>query len=155
MRVLSLFSLLFFAVAVAFPLLGVAVAYAQEAPGGSIEVGAFLAQFMPFALEILGMIVLALIGIVSVWLKRKLGLDVEHRHRQALHSAIMTGLGVAFSKLDNKISTYEVTLNSPAMNEVANYVLRSVPDAVRSFGLTEERIKVMAAGKLFGGEVNG
>lgn len=123
-------------------------AFAQDAPSTSIDVGTFILEVAPYATEAASLIVIAAIGWVTVFLKRKLGIDIEARHREALHSAIMTGLGVAASRHGGSMRSIKVDVDSAFLAETANYVLQSVPDAVRYFGVTPERIAEIAAAKL-------
>lgn len=77
---------------------------------------------LPPALEIVSAGVLAAIGYASLRLREKWGIEIEAKHREALHSAIMSGIESALRR----------NVPAPDIPAVATaYVKRSVPDAVK------------------------
>lgn len=100
---------------------------------------AVLAASAPHFLELLGALVAALISWAAVAVQRKWGLDIEARHREALHSALMTGARMA---LDRALSP-----QSAAELAVA-YARESVPDAMRKLQPSPEVLANLARAKL-------
>lgn len=85
-----------------------------------------------------------------MWAGRWFGLDAEARMREALHSALTTGAASAIGAFTDiagrRLSRIEI--ENELIAWAVSYVLRSVPDAVRFFGLTEARLHEMARAKL-------
>jgi hypothetical protein len=100
-----------------------------------------------YLMPVLGTIVTGAIGWGAMAFQAWSGYQIEAKHREALHSAIMTGIGFARSKL---------TGSGPAIDEkqvviqAKEYVERSVPDALRHFGLDKAagNLAEMIASKL-------
>nr|WP_321336603.1 hypothetical protein [Breoghania sp.] len=97
---------------------------------------------------VLGVAVTALIGWLANLLKNKLGLDIEAKHRDALHSALMTAVNYGLSKAGDKLSSASVDVKSAAIAEMLDYVMGAVPDAIAYFGLTPEWLETMLEAKL-------
>lgn len=109
--------------------------------------------------EILAVVVSLVLGLaflVLIWLarliKEKTGIDIEAklleieaRHRDALHSAVMTQVKAAQVKygIDLKLD-----VGSPQAKYIIDGIMKSVPDAVKALGPTEEWILKAAAAKL-------
>ncbi len=95
-------------------------------------------------------IVMTVVGFVGIWARRWFGLEGEARMREALHSALMTAAGAAISTLTEtaarKLSRIEI--ESEMVGQAVSYVLRATPDAVRFFGLTDDRIAEMVRSKI-------
>lgn len=84
----------------------------------------------------------ALLTILLAWatltLKRKLGLDIEARHREALHSAIMSGVQAA---LDG-------TPPAKIIEDAVVYARRSVPDAIAALSAPDSVLRKLAEAKM-------
>ena len=98
-----------------------------------------LAALMPILLDVLGAIVLALIGQAALWLKRRTGIEIEARHREALHQAIMTGLRAALTKSATP---------SDAITRSIEYAKQSVPYAIRALRPSDQILTRIATAKL-------
>jgi len=83
---------------------------------------------------VLGAISTAAISWAAAAFQRWTGMQIEARHREALHSAIMTGIGYARSGLTPGGSSLNV---GSIVDQARDYVLKSVPDALQYFGLKE------------------
>ena len=82
----------------------------------------FLAVAVPTILPIVGTALAWVIGHAARVASERWGVEIEARHRDALHSAILSGIEAAIRR------------NVPAADVPAaalGYVKRSVPDAVR------------------------
>lgn len=93
----------------------------------------------PHILELLAGALSALIGWAAMAAKRKWGLDIESRHREALHSALMTGARMA---LDRAISP------QGAADLAVGYAEASVPDAIKALRPTPEVLINLARAKV-------
>ncbi|HEV7293124.1 MAG TPA: hypothetical protein VGN79_12465 [Devosia sp.] len=129
-------------------------AFAQalvETASSTVDFLAPLQALVPIAAEI----VLTVLGLAGLWLvkllrdKWKIDLEaayraVEARHREALHSAVATGLGSAVSKYGSGL---QLDVGSPAAAHVIQSVIDSVPDAVKTLKPTDNWILKAAAAK--------
>lgn len=76
----------------------------------------------PHVFEALMSLVTLAIGYATILIKRATGVQIEEKHRAALHSAIRTGVLIAMEK----------GLDKGALVQVAkDYARQSVPDAIR------------------------
>ncbi|MDD9740897.1 hypothetical protein PVW47_14045 [Marinovum sp. SP66] len=83
-----------------------------------------LTTFEPQILEILGMIITVLIGLAAAQFRRWTGIEIEARHREALHSAIITGVKRAMRHgPDRAVQEWR--------DAAVTYAKASVPDAIR------------------------
>lgn len=81
---------------------------------------------------LLAILIPALIGLVVKGF-RKLGIDIEARHREALQSALENAA---------KLSLAKAGLGGGIVaRDAVDYVKQSVPDAVAAFGLDDQRIR--------------
>lgn len=86
------------------------------------SINAILAAAEPYILEALAGILAILIARAAAVARKRWGLDIEARHRDALHTAIMTGIAVAMGR----------GLSGPAAIDAAiTHARASVPDAIR------------------------
>ena len=74
---------------------------------------------------ILAPILTALIAWAAAAINRKTGIDVEEKHRLALHSAIMTGVRLALANGMSKEAVVTAALDHARL---------SVPDAINALG---------------------
>ena len=81
--------------------------------------------FEPHIVELLGVILTILIGIASRQLAAWTGIEIETRHREALHESLMSG---AMSAIRHGPGAGLETLKAHAIT----HARRSVPDAVKA-----------------------
>jgi hypothetical protein len=95
-------------------------------------------------LPILAVLLTALVPFaVAAFVKlfQKLGIDIEAQHRQALQSALENAVAAALAgKKDTLEAQGFLSLGNPLMGIALSYVFRSVPDAIKKFGLDEAGI---------------
>jgi hypothetical protein len=93
-------------------------------------------------------------SVVAAWFVKRLadaaqqrtGIEVEAKHREALHSALETALNVGLQKLSQRgRAAYGA---SAFLGDSLDYVHRSVPDAVRHFGVSDRMLGQMLQAKL-------
>lgn len=92
-----------------------------------------------FVLPVVGAAVATGIAWVAAKANAKLGVDIEAKHREALHSAIMTGIRLALSKGH---------IGNAAIREAQEYAKRSVPGAIGKLKPSREILSDLAAAKL-------
>lgn len=93
---------------------------ANAADGGAIGIAA---EMRPYLNEAISVLIAALIAWVATTVKRRFGIDIQAKHRDALHTALSTGSMLA---IDRKLTGAE------ARALVLDYLQRSVPDALRA-----------------------
>lgn len=114
----------------------------------------------PYLLEIAGVFVAAVVGWLATWIKAKLGIDIEARHREALQAALTNAAGLAIAKAGDLSLAIRLPQGHDLVEDGLDYVRKSAPDAMKHFGLspTEVREKlrakigVLAAGALPAGK---
>ncbi|WP_232845005.1 hypothetical protein [Paracoccus onubensis] len=90
-----------------------------------------------------------LILAVLAWFFRRLPerwrIDIEAKHREALHWALYTGVGLVIDNLQRHPS---IAVPDRAASEIVDYVRRSVPGAIRKLGPSQKQLEQMARAKL-------
>ena len=93
----------------------------------------------PHILELLGVLLTGIIGWAAAAARRKWGIEIEARHREALQSALLTGAHLAMK--------HELT-GKAAIDVVLGYIKQSVPDAIGSLNPSTEVLTDLAKAKL-------
>lgn len=129
----------------AFPAMAaVAILFAVPAAAQGVEGFGIIDRVAPPLLEIVGIF----LGLALTWAaakaKQKFGIDIEAKHREALHLALMSAARLAIA---NKLT------GQKAVDMIIDYVYQSVPDAVAglrpSAGVLDDlaRSKLQAVGE--------
>lgn len=144
---------MFLAVASAMAVTAIpALAAAPNVFPGPDDFGAVLQPIVAGVAEL----VVTVLGFVGLWLgaelKRKWGFDIEASvrtieagHREALHSAVTTGLGAVLAKLGPLVP---ISADSVAGKILVTIVKASVPEAVAALKATDAWIISAANSKL-------
>ncbi len=93
----------------------------------------------PHILELLGVLLTGIIGWAAAAVRKKWGIEIEARHREAMHSALLTGAQLALK--------HELT-GKAAVDLILRYVVSSVPDAIKGLGASHEVMTDLAKAKL-------
>lgn len=93
----------------------------------------------PHLVEILGLILTAVIGWAATKASAKWGLDIEAKHRDALHSALMTGARLALAR--------QLTV-AAAVDLILGYAKTSVPGALKKLNPPRSVLENLAKSKL-------
>ncbi|MFQ6777624.1 hypothetical protein V6Z69_20710 [Cereibacter sphaeroides] len=98
-----------------------------------------LTALAPSLLDLAGVALTALIGFATVRFQRWTGIQIEARHREALHSAIMTAARVAVARgLTREVAT----------EFVSSYARASVPEALKRLSPSAETLEALVRSKL-------
>ena len=99
----------------------------------------------PILVELLLTLILAVLAWFLRLLPERFRVDIEAKHRAALHSAIDTGVGLLIDTMQK-----HPTIAAPdmAIGVVLDYVERSVPEAIRKLGPSRAQLEDMARSKL-------
>lgn len=127
------------AAAILMPLLALG-AYAQEAAAGTVvNFDPFIAEVVPYVVALVGAVVAAGVAWITRLLHSWTGIQIEARHRDALQSALMNGARSAIAGYTP--NGVRIDLKHPVVSEGVRFVLSSVPDAVKYFGLSPADIE--------------
>lgn len=105
---------------------------------------AILTELQPAITTLAVAVITALMGVVTSWISAKFKIDIEAKHRAALHSALETGVARVLDKL---VQLPNVTRADAAVAEAVAYVERSVPDALKALAPSKEHLREMAVAK--------
>jgi hypothetical protein len=130
------------AIAAALVFLGVAspaFAQAVASPATTVNFDPFIAEIMPYVLALASAVIAA--GVA--WITRKVhqwtGINIEAKHREALQSALTNGARAAIGRYTPGGVAFD--MKSVPIKLGVDFVLHSVPDAVKHFGLSEADIE--------------
>ncbi|WYK06411.1 hypothetical protein DWF04_022480 [Cereibacter sphaeroides f. sp. denitrificans] len=98
-----------------------------------------MTALMPSLLDFAGVVLTALIGFATVRFQRWTGIQIETRHREALHSATMTAARVAVA--------HGLTRDA-ATEFVLSYARASVPDALERLSPSVQTLDALVRSKL-------
>ncbi|SNT00332.1 hypothetical protein SAMN05421763_1045 [[Luteovulum] sphaeroides subsp. megalophilum] len=98
-----------------------------------------LTALAPSLLDLAGVVLTTLIGFATVRFQRWTGIQIEARHREALHSAIMTAARVAVAR---KLAP------DAATEFVSSYVRNSVPDALKQLAPPADTLDALVRSRL-------
>jgi hypothetical protein len=107
-----------------------------------MDIDALLAALAPHLLELIAALATAIIGWLAAQAKARWGLEIEARHREALHSALMTGVRHALSE--------GVQGRTAITRAAVGYVRVSVPDALAALKPGPGQLTDMAEATLEG-----
>lgn len=79
------------------------------------------------------------------WVPERFRLDVESRHREALHKAVDTAVGLIFDTVQKHPS---VAIPDVVISKGIGYITGSVPDAIKRLGPSQAQIELMLRSKL-------
>lgn len=130
--------------------IGAAVA-AQAATDGTVDLGPLASA----AIEIVAPIAITALSGLLTWvlarIGKRAGLEIEEKHSAALKGALEWGVRHAADAFDDRAKRgIPVPVKSQAIEAAADYVLESVPDALRHFGYDRERVKRMVGTRMTG-----
>lgn len=97
-----------------------------------------LAAAAPYLMEAIAAVATACIAWAAAQARARWGLEIEARHREALHSAVMSGVRLALQRGG--------TNSTGIVEDAVGYVRRSVPDAVRSLKADEALLRDLVEG---------
>ncbi len=99
----------------------------------------------PIVADYLAFLILGIVGFFLRNLPAKWRLEVEQKHRDALHKALLTGVNLAVDTLQLHPA---VATHDKAIAVAVDYVKGSVPDALKRLAPSQEQLEAMARAKL-------
>ena len=104
-----------------------------------MDLNTVIAAIAPQLLTAIGALLTVLIGWAADTARRRWGIQIEQAHREALHSAIMTGVKLALQR----------GMSGPQAAELAvGYARASVPDAIAALGARDDVLANLARAKI-------
>lgn len=104
-------------------------------------------QVTPYLISLAATILTYLAVRANAYMKVKTGLEIEAINRQALHSALETGVELAIAKA-TKNKTAAAAAQDELVAMIVEYVQRSVPDALETLRPSREQLQDMAIAKV-------
>ncbi|WP_240540184.1 hypothetical protein [Paracoccus sp. pheM1] len=120
-----------------FGMLLAALLFVRAAHAGVLDVLTTAAA--PHLMELIGLAITAIIGWGVRQASKRWGIEVEAKHREALHWALFTGAQLA---LERRLT------GKAALDLILAYARRSVPDAIINLQPTPEVLTDLAKAKL-------
>lgn len=121
---------------------------AQAADGSTVNLGGLWDSIQPFVASVAEGAIAAVIGWVALRVHKWTGINIEARHREALHSAAITGVNLALSRARELAALTKVDARTAVVAEAYSWVTRSVPDALLYLGVTPEKTRDLLEAKL-------
>jgi hypothetical protein len=97
-----------------------------------------------FIMPVISVILTMIIGWAAALFQRVTFIKVEDSWRESIHSAAMTGITSALSRFGVQADDLKTSpnLKTQIIGEAANWIFRSVPDALKGLGLDKHPDKV-------------
>jgi hypothetical protein len=102
----------------------------------------------PIISNALAVIVMAAIGWLATTVQRKFNIEIEASYRNSLHSAVMSGVNAALSRIGGRASELPASLKVEVVDQAVAYAQKSVPDAIEALRATPEVLGSLASAKL-------
>ncbi len=97
-------------------------------------------QLTPVLVDAASVILMAVITWSARWFQRRTALEIDARHREALHSALMSGINAALSQHEGRGEAARKAIIGAALS----HVRLSVPDALEHLAPTEKVLTSIA-----------
>lgn len=118
-------------------------------PATTTQYAIDLSPILTDVIQALAVLLLALGSWAIKKLMTKLGLEHDDKIRGYLEEALLNGIEFAKKKAgDAAQSLHSIEVKDKVVADAANYVAKGVPDALRHFGITDERLKEMLLARL-------
>lgn len=121
---------------------GIATAQTQSTGSAVFEI------VQPYLVELVGLVIVGIVGWLANAVKAKLGIDIEARHREALQAALTNAAGLVINRAGSTIGALHLPATHPKIAEGVDYVVKAAPDALKYFGITPEAARAILAEKL-------
>lgn len=110
----------------------------------SIEIGqALTGGLQDIVNAVVTAAIAALVGWVAIVVKNKFGIDIEAQHRQALTAFLQRQASGLVAMGAVRLNGVKVEVQNEAVAAAANTALKAIPDALKFFGLTPEKLQGM------------
>lgn len=104
---------------------------------------------VPILVTLASGIITAAISIAAAYFARLTGIQIEAGQREALHSAAMTGVNLALSRLEAQVGGMTLTTKSRVVDDALGWVVTTgAPAAVKTLGLDAVDVRKLVESKL-------
>jgi hypothetical protein len=149
MRIIRFLTFCYLVLAIVLTSLSAIVpALAQDNSTTQVHAGSVWALVAPYLFTAVSAGVVAVLGWLTALFKQWTGIQIEARHREALHSAAMTGVAAAFNKIGQRADTITLDVRTALVKEGVEWMLKSVPDALKYFDLSPQTLATLVEAKL-------
>ena len=121
------------------------VAFAQDT-GIDIDLG----PIRSLLTEFIGLLIMAFVGYISLWLRTKWKIDVDEGHRKSLQDALNNASNLLVGKVIPDGKTVRIEVGNASVANAIEYVIKSAPDALAHFGIDRKMIFEKLEPKILG-----
>lgn len=111
------------------------VAFAQTSDTTISVGGIWRSTVEPLIVTAISGFVAGLLTWIATIFQKATNIKVEDAWRQSIHSAAMTGVTAAMAKIGTKVDGLTIDVKYKIVKEAADWMMRSVPDALKGLGL--------------------
>lgn len=113
---------------------------AAAVPDAIVSAGPLFQLFEPYLVSGLGALVTAIIAYGAAAFQKWTGVKIDQGHRDALHSAAMTGVTMALSRLGVAANSLTIDTRSAVIADAIAWVEKSAPGALKHFSITPDKV---------------
>jgi hypothetical protein len=113
----------------------VAPAFAQDT---TVQIGGLWGSIRPVIVDLIGIVVLGVLGWISKIIHDRFGIEIEAKHREALQTAAVNGINMALGRFDPKIENLSIDVKNKLIADAMSYMIKAVPDAITYFKLDQK-----------------
>lgn len=145
MKLLTIFGTLLLAclALVDFALAQEAANVAPTAADTRVQIGGLYATIRTVVADLIGLLVVAVLGYLSTIAKTRLGLTIDAGMRESLHKSAVTGINMALGQLGGRMENLSIDVKNKVLADALNYLIKAAPDAIAHFGLDQKRNELM------------
>lgn len=114
----------------------------------ALNVGAAFATLAPYIDSVVGALLTALVGWVLYLAKTRLNVSIDDSARDALQTWLLRQASSLVADGAVKLNGLQVQVSNPALASAANVALQDIPDALKAFGLTPDKLQQMIVDKI-------
>jgi len=127
----------------------VALAGAANADQGTrVNLGPLWDAISPYIVTLISTLLIALLTWATALLQKWTGIKIEATRRDALHKAVMTGVLQGINQVGEMADSMSVDAKNRVVADASRWVLRSVPDAVKYFNVSNDDLRTLIESKL-------
>lgn len=123
-------------------------ALAQDASGTTVNAGGLFSDARGTIEAVVGVVVAAILGWISLLVKKNLGLSIDGKMRDTLQGAAMNGVHLGLDKVQGYADTKNFDVKSKIIADGIGYIRQYAPQAVKHFGLGEDDLAAIVKAKL-------
>jgi hypothetical protein len=117
-------------------------------PDTIVSAGPLFQIVEPYLVSGLGALITALVAWAASAFQKWTGVRIDQAHREALHSAAMTGVNMALSRIGVAANNLTVDTKSTVIAQAVAWVEKSVPGALARFRMTPDKLADFVESKI-------